>query len=153
MRIFLLIIISILISCSYQRKKHNEINTVIKANPIDRQMPGNERLLELCGQAQISTNDSLFWVSGEIKCDYRIFGYATPNINSKKLILFSVFTKDVEGNPYGCQHGSYYTSSEFEDKEIKYLKDTGDFVKTIFRSDKNTSVIFFSKSAVQFINN
>jgi hypothetical protein len=124
----------------------NVRDSVATSTPPDEQ-------LELAGTAQISKSDSSFWVSANIKNDYRIFGYAAPDVNSEKLILFSVFTKDVQDNPYKCRLGAYYGSNRIESGEIKYMKDTGKFVKTIFQDDKKNFEIFFPRAQVKFISN
>lgn len=51
-------------------------------------------------KAMINLSDSSLTVYENIRADYRIFGYQKPDTNSRKMILFSVFTSDVENNPY-----------------------------------------------------
>jgi hypothetical protein len=104
-------------------------------------------------KAQVSLKDSLLWIRGDIKKDYRIFGYERPSTNSKRLILFSVFTRDVENNPYNCPFGAYYSTSDmaFEDTRFKFKGVSGDFVKTDLISEGVLlAAFYFEKKWVQF---
>ena len=74
-------------------------------------------------KATISKADSIISLTANIRRDPRIFGYQKPDINSKKMILLSVFTKDVEGNPFKCAYGSYYQTSNMKSMDIKFLKN------------------------------
>jgi len=56
-------------------------------------------------QAIIFRSDNSVWLESDIKLDHRFFGYEKPDTTSGKLILFSVFTPDVEDNPYHCPLG------------------------------------------------
>ena len=59
----------------------------------------------------IATNDSIMEIQAFIRKDHRIFGYEKPDKNSAKLIVFSIFTNDVENNPHHCKLGSYYDTT------------------------------------------
>ncbi len=87
-----------------------------------------------------------FSLIGNIRNDYKIFGYSFANITSKKLILFSVFTKDIEGNPYKCRLGSYYeTSGLKEGDKIIFVSIIGNFVKLNFITSNNIITPFYIK--------
>lgn len=62
--------------------------------------------------AVIDKTDNSFYVHQDKFEDHLIFGYEEPSTESKKLIVFSSFTTDVEGNPHNCSLGSYYDTSE-----------------------------------------
>lgn len=95
--------------------------------------------------------DSSITVNANIKLDHRIFGYAEADTNSRKLLLFSVFTDDVEGNPYECPFGSYYDSSGMEELEMKFVKKEGNFVKAdLLKEKKAISSVYFDKNWVEF---
>jgi len=102
-------------------------------------------------KAIISLQDSSLVVYGNIREDYRIFGYEKPDTNSRKLIFFSVFTTDVKGNPYRCPYGAYYASTDMINSEIKYLSNAGNFIKANFIKDKTVlSPIYILKDWVKF---
>jgi hypothetical protein len=107
---------------------------------------------EFTGKAEISKTDSSFWVAADIRKDYRIFGYEKPDTNSRKMILFSVFTKEIQNNPNKCIYGSYYGSNAMEDAELKYIGEDRRFIKTILlRKANHIADIYFLKSQVTFI--
>jgi hypothetical protein len=101
----------------------------------------------------INKSDSSIWLTANMKLDHRIFGYEKPDVNSRKLILISIFTNDVEGNPYKCPLGSYYQTSDMKNMELKYAKTTGDFVEAIVIKDsKAESKVYFEKKWVEFLD-
>jgi ribosomal protein S24E len=116
-------------------------------NYKDTQM--NEEFFQ---KAIIDLNDSSFTVYQNIRADYRIFGYQKPDTSAKKMILFSVFTSDVEDNPYKCPLGSYYYSGALQDTKIKYIKNNGKFVETHLIKETNIlpTPIFFLRNWVEF---
>jgi len=91
-------------------------------------------------------NDSLFDLRADMRKDHRFFGYERPDSKSKKLILFSIFTDDVDDNPFGYELGSYYDMTDASGLQIKYQASVGDFIKTIAsnKEGKNT-VLYFNK--------
>ncbi len=106
---------------------------------------------EAMQRAVINKSDSSFTVYNNIRADYRIIGYQLPDTSSKKMVLFSVFTADVENNPGRCPYGSYYGSPGKEDLEIKYIGDQGNFVKAFINNAKGESAtIYFPKKWVEF---
>ena len=83
-----------------------------------------------------------------MKKDHRIFGYEKPNLASKKLLLFSIFTNDVSDNPFGFPLGAYYDTMEVQ-FSIKYLNDDGNFIKTILLEEGKQTIIYFDKKWIQ----
>lgn len=69
-----------------------------------------------------------------------LFGYETADINSKKVICFSSFTKDVDNNPNKCELGAYYEAGELD---ITYVETSGNFVKLIFKKSDGSSTPFY----------
>lgn len=61
--------------------------------------------------------------------DHRIFGYEEKDIHSKKLLLLSIFTNEVEHNPFDCKYGAYYQTSSMEGLELRYLSSEDEFLK------------------------
>ena len=104
---------------------------------------------EFLQKASVGT-DSIIRVVSDIKLDYRIFGFEKPDTNSKKMVLFSVFTPDVENNPYKCPYGSYYGTPPEEDMKIKFTSKVGDYVKATIRKNENESAVYFHKDWIEF---
>jgi len=105
-------------------------------------------------KAVVSRSDSLIWIRGDIKKDYRIFGYQSPSTKSKPLILFSVFTRDVTDNPYNCKYGAYYSTSDlaFEDTRIKFRGFDGKFALAQFIIEGNVAdTFYFERKWLTFI--
>ncbi|MCB9187754.1 MAG: hypothetical protein H6599_00590 [Flavobacteriales bacterium] len=98
---------------------------------------------EYSKRAEVSSDNSI-WLYADMAKDYRIFGYASPSTESEKMFLLSVFTDDVEGNPFGCKYGSYYESYGMEDEGIslRYVSDTLGFSKIGIR--KNMSIVDYA---------
>lgn len=106
---------------------------------------------EAMQRAVVSKADSVFHVYNNIRADYRIIGYESPDTNSKKMVLFSVFTSDVEGNPFHCPYGSYYDSGSPIELVIKYTGEQGSFiVASISGGSKKPATIYFEKKWVEF---
>lgn len=94
--------------------------------------------------------DSSIWLQANIRLDHRFFGYAKPDIHSKRLILFSVFTNDVEHNPFGCRYGSYYETSGMADSlKLVFAGYTGNFIRAKLvntsQDDQEITSIYFEK--------
>lgn len=102
-------------------------------------------------KAIVNLQDSSLTVYENIRADYRIFGYQQPDTNSKKMVFFSVFTPDVENNPYQCPYGAYYSSGAMQDTHMKYIGKTGDFVKANLIKNKTVlAPIYILKDWIQF---
>ena len=59
--------------------------------------------------------DSTIFLFADMKRDHRIYGYKKKDIYSTKMILFSIFTNDVENNPSDCKYGAYYDTNWMSD--------------------------------------
>jgi len=106
---------------------------------------------EAMQRAVISKRDSIFHVQSNIRADYRIIGYASPDTNAKKMVLFSVFTSDVEHNPFKCPYGSYYDSAQRDELIIKYIGEQGSFIEAnISGNRKKPATVYFEKKWVEF---
>ncbi|SHH07016.1 hypothetical protein SAMN05443549_1158 [Flavobacterium fluvii] len=100
---------------------------------------------EYINKALISKNDSLIWIVANMKRDHRIFGFEKPDLNSKRMILLSIFTNDVENNPFNCPYGAFYDTNKMKDIELKFKENIGNFAKTEVL-DKNTKgIVYFEK--------
>jgi hypothetical protein len=99
----------------------------------------------------LKDGDSTINLTANIRQDHRIFGYAKPDINSERLLLLSVFTNDVENNPFGCKLGAYYDTGGMGKLTLKYIATTGNFVKAIATDNTNKSTtIYFEKKWIDF---
>ncbi|PIB36092.1 hypothetical protein BFP72_12150 [Reichenbachiella sp. 5M10] len=94
-------------------------------------------------QAVIEKMDSTVWLMSKIGNDHRIFGYQSPDSTSKKMIVFSAYTEDVEGNPHHCAYGSYYDMSDLKNMKLKWIDDQGGYSQVaIYRDGTEQGVIY-----------
>jgi hypothetical protein len=122
---------------------------LVKETPSFHDAIDQDNLLK----AEVNRSDSSMWIRGDIKKDYRIFGYERASTKSKPLILFSVFTRDVESNPYKCRYGAFYSTSDlaFEQPRIKFKGFSGKFVRTDFVIEgKVVDTFYFERKWVTF---
>ena len=102
-------------------------------------------------KATVSKSDSSIWLAANMKLDHRIFGYAKPDTTSRKMILISIFTNDVKGNPFKCLFGSYYETNGMADMELKYVSTEGHFVKAnILKNNVIEGLVYFGKEWIKF---
>ncbi len=113
----------------------------------------NNKKIEIAGnqinKLIISRKDSLLWITSSKYLDHRIFGYEKPNLNSKKMILISCFTADVENNPFELPLGAYYELDI--NHKAKFLKNEGEFIVTKFiLHEKDLANVYFEKKWIEF---
>ena len=101
-------------------------------------------------KATISIEDSLIWIKANMRLDHRIFGYEKPNLDSKKMLLISIFTTDVEKNPFNCEYGAYYESDEMQDIKLKFKENLGQFAKIKLTKENNSKIIYFENKWLEF---
>lgn len=102
-------------------------------------------------KAYVSSSDSLIYLTANMRRDHRMFGYAEPNTTSKRLLLLSVFTNDVENNPFKCELGAYYDTSGMENLTLKYQGKEGNFIKSVAVDKENKmKTIYFEKKWIEF---
>ena len=111
------------------------------------------RIIEIAGnnvnKLIISREDSLIWITSSMYLNHRIFGYEKPNINSRKLILISCFTADVENNPFELPFGAYYELDK--DHKAKFLKNENEFIVAKFIiNGKDMENVYFEKKWIEF---
>ncbi|MFM2385450.1 MAG: hypothetical protein RL660_207 [Bacteroidota bacterium] len=95
--------------------------------------------------------DSTINLTANITQDHRIFGYAKPDIKSERLLLISVFTNDVENNPFGCKLGAYYDTQGMKELTLKYNGTSGSFVRaTAIDKAKCSTTVYFEKKWIEF---
>jgi hypothetical protein len=99
----------------------------------------------------LKEGDSTINLIANIRQDHRIFGYAKPDIKSERLLLLSVFTDDVENNPFGCKLGAYYETAGMGELTLKFISSNGSFVKAVAIDKTNKStIIYFEKKVIEF---
>jgi hypothetical protein len=99
----------------------------------------------------LTEGDSTINLIANIKQDHRIFGYAKPDIKSERLLLLSVFTDDVENNPFGCKLGAYYETAGMGELTLKFISSNGNFVKAVAIDKTNKStIVYFEKKVIEF---
>ena len=104
-------------------------------------------------KAYISSQDSSISLRANMKQDHRIFGYAESDLASERLLLLSIFTNDVDGNPFSCRLGAYYDTEEMEALRLKYVGMSGAFVKAIATANDNQSTpVYFEKRWMVFFD-
>ncbi len=102
-------------------------------------------------KASVSGSDSSIWLTANMKLDHRIFGYEKPDTASRKMILISIFTNDVEGNPFKCPFGSYYETGDMTDMQIKYVSTEGKFIKAnVFKNNALQGTVYMDKKWIEF---
>ena len=85
-----------------------------------------------------------FFIPSDLKTEYRIFGYLTPDIASKKMICFSSRIADVKANYNGCPLGSYFDTGKLRiGDRISYLGNYGSFARMVFISGNGKRTIFY----------
>jgi hypothetical protein len=92
-------------------------------------------------------SDGLLYLNANIKKDHRVFGYAQPDTLSERLFLLSVFTNDVENNPFNLAVGGHYELDMYTQLRIKYQSHDDRFVKAIATDSlgKKTTLYFEKK--------
>ncbi|CAM4350798.1 lysozyme inhibitor LprI family protein [Gillisia hiemivivida] len=102
------------------------------------------------GKATIQ-KDSSVWITANMKRNHRIFGYEKKNIHSSKMILLSIFTNEVENNPFECKYGAYYDTSGMTDLDLKYQNTQDEFIKiALLKKGKIIDEVFMLKKWFEF---
>jgi hypothetical protein len=132
-------------------EKKNRLAKTTSGTDTIRNIGATQMSEEACQKATINLQDSTLIVYGNIRADYRIFGYEKPDTNSRKLIFFSVFTTDVKGNPYRCPYGAYYSTAEMQNTSIKYVSNAGSFIKaSLVQAQQLQTSVYILKDWVEF---
>ncbi|GEM_PF-454824 len=95
--------------------------------------------------------DSIIWIPQSMKSEHRVFGYKNKNTSSKKLILISIFTEDVENNPFKCKYGSYYHTQSMNGLDLKYLEIQNEFIKiAILKNGRKIDEVYMESKWFEF---
>lgn len=99
----------------------------------------------------LNSGDSTMYLTAYMRKDHRFFGYAHPDIHSDRLILFSIFTNDVQDNPFKCRYGAYYQIVPSDSLHIKYLSADSNFVRTeLTHKTERPVIVYFEKKWINF---
>ena len=102
-------------------------------------------------KATIFKTDSIIRLNAVMRLDHKIVGYEKPNVKSRKMIMLSIFTSDVENNPHHCPYGAYYDTTNMNGFTIKYLATQGNFIKTaLLKNNKTKAVVYFEKNWMEW---
>jgi hypothetical protein len=94
----------------------------------------------------LESGDSTIFLHSDMQMDHRFFGYASPSLQAERLILFSIFTNDVENNPFECRLGAYYQTGGMQGYKLKYIGLEDDFVKAVaIGQDGTRTTLYFEK--------
>ncbi|MGI4875082.1 MAG: hypothetical protein ACRYFX_28340 [Janthinobacterium lividum] len=95
-------------------------------------------------KAYVDQKTKAFSLTANIRQDHQFFGYAAPSVKAKRLILFSIFTNAIKGNPYKCPLGAYYDTSGLKTEDtIRYVSATRNFVKLQYMSATKGTTPFY----------
>ena len=121
--------------------------------PADTAIIGAQEAIseDQLNKAEVSMKDSLIRLSANMRLDHRIFGYEKPDTNSKKMILLSIFTSDVKGNPYRCPYGSFYETNEMDGLELQFVLDGDKFIEVnVKKEEAILGKVFIDKKWIEF---
>lgn len=113
--------------------KHEAAQTTVSTSALDSLDQANAAMVatddESIQKAWLSKADSSIQLTANMRLDHRIFGYAQPDIHSKRMLLISIFTNDVKDNPFQLPYGAYYETNETNGIRLKYTGEEGSFIK------------------------
>nr|WP_233503060.1 lysozyme inhibitor LprI family protein [Putridiphycobacter roseus] len=102
-------------------------------------------------QKALIQKDSSIWLTTNMKKDHRIIGYKSKDLQSTKMILLSIFTNEVENNPFECVYGAYYETNEMKDLKLKYVATEKEFLKiAILQQGKIIDQVYMLKKCFEF---
>ncbi|WP_299211134.1 hypothetical protein [uncultured Dokdonia sp.] len=91
--------------------------------------------------------DSMLYLDANMRKDHRIFGYAQPDTLSERLFLLSIYTNDIEKNPFDLPLGAYYELDRYHPLRIQYKGHDEEFIEAIATDSlgKRTTLYFERK--------
>ncbi len=91
----------------------------------------------------VDSNTKEFHLKGNISDNYTIYGYASPDLKSEKLIKFSLTTSPVKSTAV-YKLGSYHeTTSLNAGDRIKFISVIGKFAEMNFIAADNSVTTFY----------
>lgn len=133
-------------------KEKNSQTAESKADSIDRENRASIIASgDLITKAYVSAADSIIYLTANMKMDHRIFGYARPDTTSQRLILLSIFTNDVENNPFQCTLGAYYDTAGMENIKLKFQAEEGNFIHALaLENNQKSTPVYFEKKWISY---
>jgi len=147
---YLAITLILFVNCKSETTQKKDSNASLQSQLDSIEKANTQSILdsgENISKVYVDTETDEFAFWSDMDKDHRFYGYEKPDVTSKKLILFSIFTNDVDGNPFEMPLGSYYDTRGLEPNKISYYDKDGDFISTEFEDvqGKVTKVYFESK--------
>ena len=128
--------------------------TTVSETPLEKIDRENNQLIKSANgaiqKASMDPRDSSIWIVANMKEDHRIFGYEKPATDSKKMILLSVFTNDVENNPFQLPYGAYYGTDGMKNSRLKFNSYQGKYIKAELLKDNQKKIIYFESKLMEF---
>ena len=94
--------------------------------------------------------DSMLYLDANMRKDHRIFGYSQPDTLSERLFLLSIFTNDIEKNPFELPLGAHYELDMYHPLRIQYQGHNEAFVEaTATDSLGKETKLYFERKWVQ----
>lgn len=101
-------------------------------------------------KAMLTMEDSAINIVVNKYRDHRIFGYKKPDTGSQRMILFSIFTNDVETNPFQCPYGAYYENSGPDSYNLKFVSEEGGYMKVLLmKEEQPVDTVYVQKKWVE----
>jgi hypothetical protein len=145
---YLAFVLLLFVNCKSETSSKKVLTLSPELDSIER--VHNQSILdsgERITRAYVDSENNRIDLWADIKLDHRFYGYEKPDANSKRLILFSIFTNDVDGNPFGLDLGAYYSTADVEGGIFTFVSEKDDFVEAEFqdKEGKKTTLYFERK--------
>lgn len=146
----ILLSILFIIGCKSEPQPKEKTDAELRLDSIEQ--VNNQSIIDSGNRftkAYVDLEDKNFVLWADIKMDHRFYGYEKPDLTSKKLILFSIFTNDVSGNPFGLPLGAHYSTADIEDASFTFKGEEEGFVEVEFKDSKGkTNTLYFERKWV-----
>lgn len=148
-------IITLLLICSLSYSQNRSINN--DSIKWEKENPNWEKWIfsepEFINKLEISKKENSINLYQSKNKEFRIFGFEKASKNSKKLILFSIWTFDVENNACNCKFGSYYYIGNENGVDLNFIREYGSFIEAaVIKNKKQLGLVYFEKKWVKFVS-
>jgi len=164
-KILLFILAFAIAGCGQDGSTGSQDKSASEQEQMESSIPGNSSLdsIDMANDESVINaganltkayvaKDSTISLTANMRADHRIIGYAQPDTASKRLLMLSVFTNDVENNPFNCELGAFYDTAGMENLTLKYQGIIGDFARIIAIdiNSKKATTLFILKNWLEF---
>ena len=143
---FLLVFIFV-IGCKSEQQPKKKTELQLKLDSIEQ--VNNQSIIDSgdrITKAYVDPENNRIDLWADMRMDHRFYGYEKPDTSSKRLILFSIFTDDVDGNPFNVPLGSFYSTPDVEGGIFTYINEKDGFVQAEFTDkDDQKTIIYFER--------